>query len=69
MVENGGGGAQAGEQARAALEGARDRLEGARGVAEDAVAWLRGWAQERPGRAIAVAAVVGFLAGRLAART
>ncbi len=66
-MENGGGGT--GEQVRRDAERlastVQDRIEGMRGYAEDAGEWLREFAREKPVVAIAVAAGIGFLVGRL----
>ena len=47
----------------------QDRMEEVRGYAEDAGEWIRAFARERPVAAIAVAAGVGFIVGRLLSRT
>jgi ElaB/YqjD/DUF883 family membrane-anchored ribosome-binding protein len=47
----------------------QDRMEEVRGYAEDAGDWIRAFARERPVAAIAVAAGVGFIVGRLLSRT
>jgi ElaB/YqjD/DUF883 family membrane-anchored ribosome-binding protein len=47
----------------------QDRIEGVRGYAEDAGAWVETFARQRPMLAIACAAGLGFVLGRLASRT
>jgi ElaB/YqjD/DUF883 family membrane-anchored ribosome-binding protein len=44
-------------------------LEDARGYAQEAGAWISEFARERPIAAIAVAAGLGFLIGRIASRS
>jgi ElaB/YqjD/DUF883 family membrane-anchored ribosome-binding protein len=71
-MENGGTGgvgAQARRDAERLAEGVQDRLEGVRGYAEDAGEWIREFARERPMAAIAVAAGLGFVLGRMLSRT
>lgn len=80
MAENGGGGSNVADEARDAVRQARDtargvardvedRLEGMRGYADDAGAWIRTLARERPMVALGVAVGVGFIVGRLLSRT
>ena len=80
MAENGGSGShlesQARDAARRAQETARgvardveERLEGMRGYADDAGAWVRTMARERPMLALGVAVGLGFVVGRLLSRT
>jgi ElaB/YqjD/DUF883 family membrane-anchored ribosome-binding protein len=47
----------------------QDRVEEMRGYAEDAGEWIRTFARERPVAAVAVAAGLGFVLGRLLSRT
>jgi ElaB/YqjD/DUF883 family membrane-anchored ribosome-binding protein len=47
----------------------QDRMEEVRGYAEDAGEWIRAFARERPVAAVAVAAGLGFIVGRLLSRT
>lgn len=68
-MENGGSGAQAKREAERIADEMQERLEGVRGYAEDAGAWIREFAREKPLAAIAVAVGVGFLFGRLLSRT
>ncbi len=73
-MENGGkSGADVTARARQQVEGLAnemgERLEGLRGYADDAETWIRSFARERPVLAIACAAGLGFLIGRLASRT
>ncbi len=56
-------------QAEELAANVQDQLEGVRGYAEDAGAWIREFARERPFAAVAIAAGLGFLAGRLLSRT
>jgi ElaB/YqjD/DUF883 family membrane-anchored ribosome-binding protein len=55
------------------LEGMRgqveERLEGMRGYAEDAGEWVREFAREKPMAAVALAAGLGFLFGRMLSRS
>jgi ElaB/YqjD/DUF883 family membrane-anchored ribosome-binding protein len=46
-----------------------ERIEGMRGYADDAGAWIRTMARERPMLALGVAVGVGFVVGRLLSRT
>jgi ElaB/YqjD/DUF883 family membrane-anchored ribosome-binding protein len=61
------------EKAQERMTDMRDRateqMEGMRGYAADAGAWISSFARERPALAIAVAAGLGFLLGRMASRT
>jgi ElaB/YqjD/DUF883 family membrane-anchored ribosome-binding protein len=70
-MENGGRGGEGSARERMGeIAGEmQDRLEGMRGYAEDAQEWIRTLARERPWVAIACAAGLGFLIGRLASRT
>lgn len=69
-MENGGEvKTQAKQQAQEIAEGVQEQLEGLRGYAEDAEHWIRTFARERPVAAVAVAAGLGFLVGRLMSRT
>ncbi len=47
----------------------QDRMEEVRGYAEDAGEWIRAFAREKPIAAIAIAAGLGFVVGRLLSRT
>jgi ElaB/YqjD/DUF883 family membrane-anchored ribosome-binding protein len=47
----------------------QDRMEEVRGYAEDAGEWIRAFARDKPVAAIAIAAGVGFVIGRLLSRT
>ena len=71
-MENGGRsgdtGSQIKRQAEDIAQDMQDRLEGMRGYAEDAGEWIRTFARERPMAAIAVAAGLGFVFGRLISR-
>ena len=70
-MESGGNGG-AGDvraQAERAMEGVQDRVEELRGYAEDAGEWVKAFARERPVAAVAIAAGIGFLVGRLFARS
>lgn len=60
--------AQARREAEELAAGVQDQLEGLRGYAEDAGEWIREVARERPIVAVAVAAGVGFVLGRLLSR-
>ncbi len=73
-MENGGErmgdvASRAKHQAEELAANVQEQLEGARGYAEDAGAWIREFARERPFAAVAIAAGLGFLAGRLLSRT
>ncbi len=68
-MENGGSGAQVKRQAERIADEMQDRLEGMRGYADDAGAWIRDFARERPVAAVAIAAGIGFVLGRLLSRT
>jgi len=69
-MESGDGGAQdVRAQAEQAIQGVQDRVEELRGYAEDAGEWVKGFARERPVAAVAVAAGIGFLLGRLFSRS
>ena len=46
----------------------QDRMEDLRGYGEDAGAWIRDFARERPLAAIGLAVGVGFVLGRLLSR-
>lgn len=56
-------------QAEELAANVQEQIEGVRGYAEDAGAWIREFARERPFAAVAIAAGLGFLAGRLLSRT
>ncbi|HYG70416.1 MAG TPA: hypothetical protein VD838_22255 [Anaeromyxobacteraceae bacterium] len=72
-MENGGRGGSdpmgSGRDEPGIAVGLQDRIEGVRGYAEDAGAWIEKFARERPMLAIAAAAGLGFVLGRLASRT
>ncbi len=72
-MENGGRdegtAGQVRRQAEELAAGAQDQLEELRGYAEEAGEWIRAFARERPVAAIAIAAGVGFLVGRMLSRT
>jgi ElaB/YqjD/DUF883 family membrane-anchored ribosome-binding protein len=70
-MENGGSGvgAQARRDVERIADDVQDRIEGLRGYAEDAGEWIRGFAREKPLAAIAVAAGLGFVLGRMLSRT
>jgi ElaB/YqjD/DUF883 family membrane-anchored ribosome-binding protein len=75
-MENGGkaggvGGMADALEARASEAGRRmeEQFEDVRGWADEASERVREFARERPGTAIAVAAGVGFLLGRIFSRT
>lgn len=68
-MENGGTGTQAKREAQRIANELQDRLEGMRGYAEDAGARIREFAREKPLAAVALAAGVGFVLGRLLSRT
>jgi ElaB/YqjD/DUF883 family membrane-anchored ribosome-binding protein len=69
-MESGNGGAEdVRAQAERAMEGVQDRVEELRGYAEDAGEWVKAFARERPVAAVAIAAGIGFLVGRLFARS
>ena len=73
-MENGGsrigeGTAQVRREAEELAAGVQEQLEGLRGYAEDAGEWIRGFARERPIAAVAAAAGLGFVLGRLLSRT
>jgi ElaB/YqjD/DUF883 family membrane-anchored ribosome-binding protein len=74
-MENGGrsGGEgqsqQVRQQAQDIAAGMQDQLEGLRAYAEDAGEWIRGFARERPVAAVAIAAGIGFVFGRMISRT
>jgi ElaB/YqjD/DUF883 family membrane-anchored ribosome-binding protein len=69
MANENGGGTQVKREAERIAAEMQDRLEGMRGVADDAGAWIKDFAREKPLAAIAVAVGVGFLFGRLLSRT
>lgn len=56
-------------QAEELAANVQEQLEGVRGYAEDAGAWVRTFARERPFAAVAIAAGLGFVVGRLLSRT
>jgi ElaB/YqjD/DUF883 family membrane-anchored ribosome-binding protein len=70
-MDNGGSGvaARARQDAERLATDMQDRLEGVREYAEDAGAWVRGFARERPVAAIAIAVGLGFVLGRMLSRT
>lgn len=69
-MENGGRtGSQVKREAQEFAEGVKERMEGLRGYADDAGEWMREFARERPVLAIALAAGLGFVLGRLLSRT
>jgi ElaB/YqjD/DUF883 family membrane-anchored ribosome-binding protein len=67
-MDDGGRGGEA-EGTQEATVGLQEQLEGLRGYAEDAGEFIREFARERPIAAIAIAAGVGFVLGRLISRT
>ncbi len=69
MEDGGGTGSQAKREAHEIAEGVKERMEGLRGYADDAGEWMREFARERPVLAIALAAGLGFVLGRLLSRT
>jgi ElaB/YqjD/DUF883 family membrane-anchored ribosome-binding protein len=72
-MENGGRGEGTTSQLRRDAEGMtpapQARMEGLRGYAEDAGDFIREFARERPVAAVAIAAGVGFILGRMLSRT
>ncbi len=68
-MDDGGTGSDEKREARGIAQDMEDRFEGLREYAEDAGQWIREFARERPVAAIAIAAGIGFLAGRLLSRT
>lgn len=73
-MDNGGsrigeGAAHMRHEAEELAANVQEQLEGLRGYAEDAGEWIREFARERPVAAIAVAAGIGFVLGRLMSRT
>jgi ElaB/YqjD/DUF883 family membrane-anchored ribosome-binding protein len=56
-------------QAEQVAVGVDEQLEGVRGYAQDAAEFVREFARERPFAAVAIAAAVGFVLGRLLSRT
>jgi ElaB/YqjD/DUF883 family membrane-anchored ribosome-binding protein len=71
-MENGGRGEGTSQLKRDAEDMAADmqaRIEGLRGYAEDAGDFIRAFARERPVAAVAIAAGVGFILGRMLSRT
>lgn len=70
-MENGGSGvgAQARRDVERIADDVQDRIEGLRGYAEDAGDWIREFAREKPVAALAVAAGIGFVLGRMLSRT
>jgi ElaB/YqjD/DUF883 family membrane-anchored ribosome-binding protein len=68
-MEDGGTGSDVKREAQGIAENAQDRIEGLRGYAEEAGQRIRELARERPVAAIAIAAGLGFLMGRLLSRT
>jgi ElaB/YqjD/DUF883 family membrane-anchored ribosome-binding protein len=69
MVNENGGGTQMKREAERIASEMQDRLEGMRGYADDAGAWIRNFAREKPLAAVALAVGVGFVFGRLLSRT
>jgi ElaB/YqjD/DUF883 family membrane-anchored ribosome-binding protein len=69
MANENGGGTQVKHEAERIAAEMQHRLEGMRGYADDAGAWIKEFAREKPLAAIAVAVGVGFLFGRLLSRT
>ncbi len=69
-MDNGGrtGVSQHTENAGDVAQNVQDRMEEMRGYAEDAGEWIRAFARERPVAAIAIAAGIGFVVGRLLSR-
>ena len=69
-MENGGSGVSEAKHGAADIaQDVQDRIEELRGYAEDAGEIVRGFARERPIVAVAIAAGVGFVLGRLLSRT
>ncbi len=69
-MENGGSGvSQLKQGAGDIAQDMQDRIEELRGYAEDAGEIVRNFARERPVAAVAIAAGVGFVLGRLLSRT
>ena len=71
-MENGGRGEGTSQLRRDAEDMAADmqaRIEGLRGYAEDAGDFIRAFARERPVAAVAIAAGVGVILGRMLSRT
>ncbi len=73
-MDNGGGKIGEGtahlrHEAEELAAGVQEQLEGLRGYAEDAGEWIREFARDRPLAAVAVAAGIGFVLGRLLSRT
>lgn len=64
-----GGEAQARREVDELTATIEEQLEELRGYAEGAGEWLREFARERPLTAVAIAAGLGFLAGRLLSRS
>ncbi len=64
-MENGGTGSQVKREAQEIAQDMKERMEGLRGYADDAGEWIREFARERPVAAIAIAAGLGFVLGRL----
>lgn len=69
-MDSGNGGAEdVRAQAERTMEGVQDRVEELRGYAEDAGEWVKAFARERPVAAVAIAAGIGFIVGRMFARS
>lgn len=73
-MDNGGsrigeGTAHMRQEAEELAAGVQEQLEGLRGYAEDAGEWIREFARDRPIAAVAAAAGIGFVLGRLMSRT
>ncbi|WP_242392893.1 glycine zipper domain-containing protein [Anaeromyxobacter oryzisoli] len=70
-MDDGGKGEETTQLRQEAEELAADmqaRLEGLRGYAEDVGDFIRAFARERPVAAVAIAAGVGFILGRMLSR-
>jgi ElaB/YqjD/DUF883 family membrane-anchored ribosome-binding protein len=72
-MENGGRsegqGRDVRQQASELAQGVQEQLEGLRGYADEASGWIREFARERPIAAVAIAAGLGFVLGRMLSRT
>lgn len=69
-MDNGGSGASEMKHGAGDIaQDVQDRIEELRGYAEDAGEIVRGFARERPMVAVAIAAGIGFVLGRLMSRT
>jgi ElaB/YqjD/DUF883 family membrane-anchored ribosome-binding protein len=71
-MENGGRGEGPGrdvrQQASDLAHGMQEQLEDLRGYADEASGFIREFARERPVAAVAIAAGIGFVLGRVLAR-